>query len=87
MEALPRVTERTLVELPDEEELTVDWFVSLDQNRWGGPGPQPTIILLHGITGGSHSMVSMIREAMARGWCAVVVNRRGHGNPLKVCLA
>eukprot|EP00123_Amoebidium_parasiticum_P004245 comp15531_c0_seq1/m.12570 comp15531_c0_seq1/g.12570 ORF comp15531_c0_seq1/g.12570 comp15531_c0_seq1/m.12570 type:complete len:424 (-) comp15531_c0_seq1:520-1791(-) len=57
------------------EHVALDWAVGENE-----PAPDaPTMILLHGITGDAPSMAHLAREALSRGWRAVVVIRRGHG--------
>jgi len=90
----PLAHRRDLVRLPDGEFIAVDFILApchthtsgsgTGTNSAGGAGTNgsasaPTLVVLHGITGGTESVQSVARAAVARGWHCVVVNRRGHG--------
>ncbi len=42
----------------------------------------PIVIFIHSITGSSNAINSFVRYARGLGWRSIVLNRRGHDNPL-----
>ena len=73
----PRVSfRREIVELTDGGTVALDWAgCATDSDA------APTLLILHGLTGGSHEAYvrHLVRAALARSWSVVVMNARGCG--------
>jgi predicted alpha/beta-fold hydrolase len=66
--------------MPDGGILSVDWSPKLsDKPLAPGSRPKPVVLILHGLTGGSHEtyVQDIVLEVKSRGYQAVVMNARG----------
>eukprot|EP00667_Euglena_gracilis_P016543 EG_transcript_17332 len=79
----PRVEyHRELARMSDGGSVALDWTVPLEELRSASLEAAPTLIILHGVTGGSaeNYVKHMAANARAEGWVAVVFNQRGCGD-------
>ena len=67
---------REIVELSDGGTVALDWTGCATASDTA-----PTLLILHGLTGGSHEAYvrHLVLGALARSWCVVVMNARGCG--------
>ncbi|KAJ1968770.1 hypothetical protein IWQ62_001040 [Dispira parvispora] len=75
---------RELVPLPDGGSVALDWYPSTDDVPNGQESRQPIVLIMHGLTGGSHEFYvrALIKKLMADpqlSYRTVVMNNRGCG--------
>jgi pimeloyl-ACP methyl ester carboxylesterase len=73
-------TGEALDPIPRERRVTVEPGVSLRTLEWGTPtDAHPSLVLVHGLASNARLWDGMGATLAARGWHAVAVDQRGHG--------
>lgn len=79
---LPKETlvyEREFLQMKDKGVIALDWCVPKEGSGKRLKKSSPVLLVLHGYTGETPGVISLIKEAHAKGFRSVVFNKRGHG--------